>query len=93
MKVKIIKIVLPVFVLMLAVFSAFAFKSVEDKALLAPEKGWINVSGQLCHIKVKCENTPSAFVCTTIYQGVSHQAFGKITPEAIICDKVLYRPQ
>ncbi|MCK0115242.1 DUF6520 family protein [Gelidibacter sp. F63206] len=92
MKVKIFKMVLPVFVLMLAVVSAFAFKSVEDKALLAPELGWINLSSQPCAIQVTdCDNTPSEFVCTAFYEGESHQVFGKTGTQPLVCNKQLFR--
>ncbi len=91
MKAKILKTVLPAFVLMLAVFSAFAFKRAENKALLALENGWINLSGQPCHVQVQCDNTTSPFVCKAVYNGVEHQAYGKVNPKVMSCTKILYR--
>lgn len=91
MKTNFLKIVLPAFVLMLAVFGAFAFKNVEKSALLAPETGWINLPGQPCSVQVECDNTVKPFVCTAIHNGTSQQAFGKISPQAMSCNKVLYR--
>lgn len=92
MKAKILKIVLPSFVILVAVFSAFAFKSTENKKLLTPETGWINLPGDPCAIKVQCDTTPTPFVCTAIYNGITYQALGKTNPQMMICNKVLYRP-
>ncbi|MGV3460263.1 MAG: DUF6520 family protein [Flavobacterium sp.] len=92
MKTKFFKMVLPALTLMLAVFGAFAFKTVDSKALLAPESAWINLPGQPCAVEVQCDNTPG-LTCTAIYQGTTHQAFGKVNPSQMICNKVLYRPQ
>lgn len=91
MKAKIFKMVLPAFILMLAVFGAFAFKNADNKALLAPETGWINLPGQPCFLEVSCDDALSPFVCTTIHNGVTRQAFGKENPQSMVCDKVLYR--
>lgn len=93
MKTKFLKMVLPASVLMLAVFGAFAFKGADNKALLAPQTGWINLPGQPCLVQVPCDSTPSDFICTTIYNGVSRQAFGKVSEQPPMCNKVLYRPQ
>ncbi|MGQ2981865.1 DUF6520 family protein [Flavobacterium sp.] len=90
MQLKKHKTVLPAFALLLAVFSAFAFKSVGDEQLLAPENGWINLPTEPCAIQVQCDNTITQFVCTGIYQGITYQAFGKTAP--LRCNKVLYRP-
>lgn len=79
--------------LSVAVFGAFAFTNVEKKALLAPETGWINLTGAPCSVEVACDNDPSRPMCTAIYQGISHQVFGKLTPNAATCTKVLYRVQ
>src|SRR5690606_2308984 len=92
MKTKILKMVLPAFVLMLAIFGAFAFKSAGDKALLLPETGWINLPGQPCLTTVQCDTTPSDFVCEVFHNGELHQAFGKTSEEPPICNKTLYRP-
>lgn len=92
MKTKILKMVLPAFVLMLAVFGAFAFKSAESKALLAPETGWINLPGQPCAIPVECDNTPSDFICQAFHNGMLRQAFGKTSEQPPVCNKILYRP-
>jgi hypothetical protein len=91
MKTKILKLVLPAFVLMLAVVSAYAFKSVEDKALLAPETGWLAIPGQPCDVQVECSTTPSDIMCSAIHNGTSYQAFGKNNPNILICIKILFR--
>ncbi|MGV3460261.1 MAG: DUF6520 family protein [Flavobacterium sp.] len=90
MRLKFLKSILPVFTLVLAVFSAFAFKSADEK-LLAPESGWINLPGLPCAIITQCDNTPGS-VCTAVYQGSVYQAFGKEFPTAMFCNKILYRP-
>lgn len=91
MKSKKIKMVLPALVLMLAVFGAFAFKSAEDKALLAPETGWASLPGQPCAIQVQCDNEVNPFVCTVVHEGITRQAFGLVSKNPPICNKVLYR--
>lgn len=91
MRTQFFKMVLPAFVLLLAVFGAFAFKGADSKAVLAPESGWINLPGQPCAVQVQCNNDPGP-VCTAIYQGTSHQVFGKLNPQAMACNKVLSRP-
>ncbi|WP_417558493.1 DUF6520 family protein [Mesoflavibacter zeaxanthinifaciens] len=94
MKTKKFKTVLPVFVLILAIASAFAFKDTEESPLLAPETGWINLPGTPCAIAVECDNNPLLeVVCTAIYNGVEYQAFGKPNPSSMLCSRVLYKPQ
>lgn len=88
MKTKFFKLVLPAFVFMLAIVSAFAFKGIEESALLAPEAGWINLPGQPCHLEVECSNDPGP-ICTTVYNGMEFQAFGKTSEVPLICNKVL----
>ena len=89
MKTKIFKMLLPTFAIMLAVSGAFAFKNADDNALFAPETGWINLPNEPCLIAVDCQSDPNPFMCTTIYKGVTHQAFGKTSPSS--CIKQLYR--
>ncbi|MBO3100271.1 DUF6520 family protein [Gelidibacter pelagius] len=92
MKSKILKMVLPAFVLMLAVVSAFAFESAQEKTLLAPETGWINLPDLPCAVEVKCDNTIKPFMCTTVHtDGNTYQAFGKYGSEDSPCIKPLYR--
>jgi hypothetical protein len=91
MKTKILKLVLPAFVLMLAVGSAYAFKFEENKALLAPKTGWINLPGEPCAIEVQCSDTPSDQICTAIHNGNLYQAFGKNNPQIMICIQILFR--
>jgi hypothetical protein len=91
MKTKFFKIVLPTFILMLAVVSAFAFKNVEDKALLAPETGWINLNNKPCAESVQCTTDPGP-ICTMVHLGVTYQAFGKISENPPVCTKVLRKP-
>jgi len=94
MKTKKMKSVLPACIFMLAIVSAFAFKGIEENPLLAPETGWINLPGTPCAIAVECDNNPLLeVVCTTIYNGVEHQAFGKPNPSSMNCSRVLYKPQ
>ncbi|WP_027126467.1 DUF6520 family protein [Gelidibacter mesophilus] len=94
MKTKFLRSILPAFVFMLAVVSAFAFKGIEEKALLAPETGWINLPGTPCTVAVECDNNPLLEeVCTVIYNGVRHQAFGKQDPSSMNCARVLYKLQ
>ncbi|MGQ2981866.1 DUF6520 family protein [Flavobacterium sp.] len=90
MKTNFLKMVLPAFALLLAVFGAFAFKSVEDKALLAAQPGWISPPGQPCSVQVQCDNTVKPFMCTAIHNGVEYQAFGKLNPQSP-CNITLYR--
>ncbi|HXJ99558.1 MAG TPA: DUF6520 family protein [Gelidibacter sp.] len=92
MKTKFLKTVLPAIVLMLAVASAFAFKNVEGKALLAPEIGWVNLEGSPCEVPVMCDNNPALnVICKTIVNNQVHQAFGKPFPGSMSCITVLYR--
>ena len=93
MKTKFFKTVLPAFVIMLAVVSAFAFKSVEDKTLLAPETGWVSLPGNPCIVtSIECDNNPDLTeICTVFYQGNMHQAFGKTSDVPLICNRVLYK--
>lgn len=93
MKTKILKMILPVFVLMLAVVSAFAFKNAENKALLTFESGWLDIPGNPCNIEVECDNSPSDFICTAFHNNVEYQAYGKVIPNSLVCDKVLYMPR
>lgn len=89
MKAKIFKMTLPVFTLTLAVFGAFAFKSAENKALLAPETGWLMIPGDPCRIDVQCDTSPGP-VCTGVFGGVEYEARGKDHPTAP-CDKLLFK--
>lgn len=92
MKTKILKMILPAVVFMLAVVSAFAFKNVERKALLAPEPGWVNLPGNPCSIEVMCDDDPTlSQVCTAIINGIEYQAFGK-SSSSPNCIRVLYKP-
>lgn len=91
MKTKSVRRVLPLFAFMAAVAGAFAFGQGESK-VLAPEMGWINLPGQPCAVEVQCDNRSTGPLCTAIYQGTSHQAFGKSDPSVNICDKVLRMP-
>lgn len=93
MKTRILKLVLPTFVLLMAVFSAFAFKNSENIVLSVPETGWLNLPGQPCIIQVNCNSTVSLFVCTAIYNGTEYQAFGKENSSGLICNKALFRPK
>lgn len=92
MRTKMFRLMLPAFVIGLAVFSAFAFTGSGNQALLAPETGWINLPGEPCAIRVQCDAQLGP-VCTAVYNGQTHQAFGKINPESMTCTKVLYRTQ
>jgi len=90
MKTKFLKMVLPISILMLAVVSAFAFKNVEEKALLGPEKGWLIIPGNPCSIEVDCDNSPNPAICTGVFGGMEYVARGKEHPTGP-CVKVLYR--
>jgi len=91
MKTNFLKMGMSMFVLMLAIVSAFAFKTVETKALFGPETGWINLPGTPCAISVPCDNTPSNFTCKAIHDEVERDAFGKNDPQLMICTKTLFR--
>jgi hypothetical protein len=91
MKTKFFKIVLPAFIIMMAVLSAYAFKSVEDKALLAPETGWLAIPGNPCSISVTCENINTNLTCKALFNGVEYDVLGKHQPSDMVCTKILYR--
>lgn len=86
MKTTFFKMILPAFVLILAVTGAFAFKS-NDKSL-AVETAWINLPGQPCFQSVQCTTDPGA-ECTLFYNGADHIAKGKVTE--MNCSKTLQR--
>jgi hypothetical protein len=87
---KSIKVALPFLLIAISIFSAFAFKS-SDNAELSLEFGWINLPGDPCAIMVQCDNIPSNFICTAIYEGTEYQAFGKAFPTSTNCNKLLFR--
>lgn len=91
MKTKFLKLVLPTFILLLAIGSAYAFKNVEKQELLAPEVGWISLAGEPCSLPVQCSTTPSEFMCTAVHNGANYQAFGKNNPNLLVCIKILFR--
>jgi len=86
MKTTFFKMILPAFVLLVAVTASFAFKTAEEK--LVPETGWINLPGDPCAASVECK-TDEGDVCTLFYNGETHIAYGKIAP--MNCTKALQR--
>lgn len=92
MKTKILKMVLPAFIIMMAVLSAYAFKKAEKKELLAPTSGWISLPGQPpCSTEVMCDDVEKPLLCTVVHQGVNYQAFGITSVNPVTCNKLLYR--
>jgi hypothetical protein len=88
MKTRILKMILPAAVIMFAVVGAFASQT-SSKGVLAVQTGYID-SPSPCSVPVTC-NTNSGVICTLLVNGVQHQAFGKISPQATNCTKVLFR--
>lgn len=86
MKTRFFKMILPAFVLLVAVTAAFAFKTADEK--LAPETGWINLPDSPCAVSVECTTDPGD-ECTLFYEGANHTAYGKIAP--MNCSKTLQR--
>lgn len=93
MKTRILKLVSLTFVLVMAIYCAFAFRMAENIVLSVPETGWLNLPGQPCFIQVNCNSTPSEFLCTAFYNGIQYQAFGKVNPSGLVCNKILFRPK
>jgi len=93
MKSKIFKFSVPTLMFILAIFSAYAFKSVESKSRFAPETGWVNLPSNPCVITdAECDNNPNLTeICTIIYQGNMHQVFGKVSDNPLDCTRTLYK--
>jgi hypothetical protein len=87
MKTRIFKTSMPIVMFLLAIVGAFASQSTSSAKAL--QTGWIDTPAP-CTIPVQC-NTVVTTVCTLMFQGTSHQAYGKVNPGDATCTKVLYR--
>jgi hypothetical protein len=91
MKLAILKSVFPVGTVMLAIAGAFAANVESTATAPPPVTGWASLPGTpACSTAVPCKTEVDPVLCTIMFGGVSHQAFG-INAQTGQCTDRLYR--
>ncbi|MNF90200.1 hypothetical protein D3C84_727570 [compost metagenome] len=88
MKTKIFKIGFPVAAVVLAIAGAFASQAA-PKSTVATKTGYLDTPSPCLEAR-ECSDVNNGIVCTYMWQGSNHQAFGK-NPTGGQCSVTLYK--
>ena len=90
MKTIFFKIIIPITVIIFAIYNSFASNISEKNIDLILSGYIIPIGNTICQNITTCSSM-NPTLCSVVYQGQTYQVYGKQSPSDTVCDIPLYR--